>query len=71
MEDTSNAIKHLQTHMDYPATKEELVAAFDDLSDFSDMDKEWFGENLPEGVYDSADNVIQALGWGDESVQMY
>lgn len=61
MEDRDNAIKHLREHQDYPATKDELVAECNNLSDFSDKDKGWFSENLPEGIYNSADEVINAL----------
>jgi len=61
MKDVANAKKHFSDHQKYPATKKEMVAECDNLSDFSDEDKKWFGENLPEGTYDSADAVIKAL----------
>lgn len=63
MKDIKNAIMHLKTHQTYPATKGELVEECQKLSDFSDEDKKWFMENLPEGSYDSADEVMKALGW--------
>jgi hypothetical protein len=62
MQDAANAKKHLKDHQSYPATKEELVAECDNLSDFSDEDKKWFIKNLPEGTYNSAEEVIKALG---------
>ena len=61
MKDVANAKKHLNAHQKFPATKEELVAECDNLSDFSDVDRKWFKENLPEGTYDSADAVLKAL----------
>jgi len=38
-----------------------LVAECDNLSDFSEEDKKWFSETLPEGSYESADAVMKAL----------
>jgi len=61
MQDNQNAIDHLKNHQKYPATKTDLVKECDDLSDFSDEDKKWFKENLPEKTYESADEVIMAL----------
>lgn len=62
MKDVKNAIQHLKSHQSYPATREELVAECDSLSDFSEADKKWFENNLPKGVYNSPDEVMQALG---------
>lgn len=61
MNDTKGVIKHLREHQEYPATREEMVAECDGLSDFSDEDKEWFTDNLPDGTYNSADEVIKVL----------
>ena len=70
MKDIDKASMHLREHQEYPATKAELVAACSNLSDFSEKDKEWFGENLPEGTYHSADEVIKALGLEREGVNV-
>ncbi len=61
IQDKANAISHLKEHQSYPATKAELVAECNNLSDFSSADKDWFAANLPEGTYNSADEVIKAL----------
>ena len=63
MQDIANAKKHLKDHQKYPATKEELVAECDNLSDFSEADKKEFSSKLPAGNYNSADEVVAALGW--------
>lgn len=63
MQKLQEAIAHLRDHQSYPASKEELVAACNDLSDFSEEDKQEFRDNLPEGTYNSADEVVKALGW--------
>ncbi|OGM12993.1 hypothetical protein A3A76_01360 [Candidatus Woesebacteria bacterium RIFCSPLOWO2_01_FULL_39_23] len=66
MKNKTGAIDHLKKHQKYPATSEELKAECDNLSDFSEEDKTWFMEHLPEGTYKSADDVITALGLGME-----
>ena len=62
MKDIKNAIKHLSSHQKYPATKAELVATCNSLSDFSGEDKQEFESKLPEGTYNSAEEVAEALG---------
>lgn len=62
MQDQANAVMHLRQHMSYPANKAQLVTACNNMSDFSEEDKKSFEERLPEGNYNSADEVIQALG---------
>lgn len=64
MQDMQNVMEHLKEHQEYPATKQELVKTCNQLSDFSDEDKKMFEENLPEGTYNSADEVVKALGMG-------
>ena len=61
MQNTSGAKDHLKNHQKFPATKAELVAECDGLSDFSEEDKKEFTSKLPAGTYNSADEVIQAL----------
>lgn len=63
MQNTQAAMDHLKNHMTYPATKAQLVAACGNLSDFSPEDKAEFEAKLPEGSYNSAGDVAQALGW--------
>ncbi|MBI2032970.1 MAG: hypothetical protein HYT10_00680 [Candidatus Levybacteria bacterium] len=64
MHDKKMAMEHLQNHQSYPATKAELVAECNNLSDFSAEDKKWFEENLTERTYNSSEDVMNALGWG-------
>lgn len=62
MQNQAGAMDHLKNHQKYPATKAQLVAECNNLSDFSDADKKEFMEKLPEGTYNSADEVSKALG---------
>ncbi|OGC91764.1 hypothetical protein A2899_00755 [Candidatus Amesbacteria bacterium RIFCSPLOWO2_01_FULL_49_25] len=59
----AGAIDHLKKHQTYPATRAQLLAECDGLSDFSPEDKAEFSKALPEGTYANADMVIKALGW--------
>lgn len=63
MQNQVAAVDHLKNHQTYPATKVQLLAECDNLSDFSAEDKQWFTEKLPEGTYNSAADVTKALGW--------
>ena len=66
MKNVKEAIDHLRNHQNYPASRDELVKECDNLSDFSEEDKKWFMQHLPEGDYESADKVIEALGLSEE-----
>lgn len=70
MNDIKNAISHLKEHQTYPASKADLVKACNELSDFSEEDKKWFESKLPEGNYNSSEDVIRALGWKSEKEAM-
>lgn len=63
MENIETSKSHLREHVTYPASKEALLTACNNLSDYSEADKQEFTEKLPEGTYNSADEVIAALGW--------
>ncbi|OGG00886.1 hypothetical protein A3D78_01775 [Candidatus Gottesmanbacteria bacterium RIFCSPHIGHO2_02_FULL_39_14] len=62
MQNKQGTIDHLRTHQSYPATRADLIKECNDLADFSDTDKAWFVTHLSEGSYNSADEVIKALG---------
>lgn len=62
MVNVTGTIDHLKTHQSYPATKAQLIAECDNLSDFSEEDKKEFAGRLQDQVYNSADEVIAALG---------
>lgn len=61
MQKTDEVISHLKDHQEYPTDKEKLVAACNNLSDFSEEDKKEFADKLPEGTYNSAEEVTKAL----------
>ena len=63
MENKQAAMDHMSSHVKYPATKADLVMACNNMSEFSDADKKEFVDTLPEGSYNSAEDVKKALGW--------
>lgn len=63
MQNKKTAMDHLKSHVTYPATRSDLVTACNNLSDFSDEDKKEFENSLPEGTYNTPEDVTKALGW--------
>ncbi|MBI2599971.1 DUF2795 domain-containing protein [Candidatus Daviesbacteria bacterium] len=57
----SEMMEHL-SHVDYPASKQDLVDACEKMSDVPEEDKKWFTEKLPDQTYNSAEEVKTALG---------
>lgn len=60
--DADKTRKHLQAHVHYPASRQEILAACAQTPEFSASEKQWFSDSLPDRTYASADEVLQALG---------
>lgn len=58
----AEAVTHLEEHIQYPATKKELMDACMEMSDVPKADKEWLAKTLPDGTYMDAGEVKMALG---------
>jgi hypothetical protein len=52
---------HAAEHIKYPATRAEILAACAQTPEFSAGEKKWIEQNLPEGTYNSQDDVLKAL----------
>ena len=59
--DPARARAHLTQHVTYPATRSQVLEACASTKEFSDAEKQWFSDNLPEGQYASAHDVVSAL----------
>ena len=59
--DTAKTAAHLKQHVSYPATRSEVLAACAQTKEFTDSEKQWFSDNLPDGNYATADDVMRAL----------
>jgi AhpD family alkylhydroperoxidase len=56
--DSGRVQSHLEKHVRYPASRAEVLAACAATSEFSNAEKKWFTERLPEGNYRSAGEVL-------------
>jgi hypothetical protein len=54
--------EHIGKDVSYPASCNELVAACNNMSEFSKTEKEWFSENLPHRTFETSDEVRKVLG---------
>lgn len=52
---------HIREHVTYPVSRSEMLAACNQMMDIPEAEREWMSENLPEGSYNSPEEVINAL----------
>jgi hypothetical protein len=56
---------HLREHIKtWPATKEDIVQACNNVSDIPEEERRWFIENLPEGTYHTPEEAEMVLQRG-------
>lgn len=58
---SKEAISHLKSHVEYPISKTDLLAACNGWSDVSEAERK-AGEKLPNKTFNNANDVIKALG---------
>jgi hypothetical protein len=56
------ARSHFEKHVNYPATRSVILAACANTPEFSEAEKRWFEQKLPDREYKSASEVIAVLG---------
>jgi hypothetical protein len=61
MSTLAEELGHLKNHVMYPASRQQVVGACNNMSDAPQADREWFSSNLPEGTYQNAEQVLGAL----------
>jgi hypothetical protein len=61
MSTLAEELGHLKNHVKYPADRAQVVATCNDMSDAPAPDRDWVSKNLPEGTYQSPDQVVLAL----------
>jgi hypothetical protein len=52
---------HLKHHVQYPASRSQVVAACNNMADVGEANRDWFSKNLPEGTYKSPAEIMGAL----------
>jgi hypothetical protein len=60
--DMQRVATHLREHVKYPATRQEILDACAQTTEFSAGEKAWAAAHLPEGTYASPAEVLKALG---------
>ena len=53
--------EHVGTHVEFPASCNDVVMACNNLSEFSAHEKEWFSGALPHGSFENANDIKRAL----------
>lgn len=56
-----DAIKHIDEHVMYPASKDDIVKACNDMADVPEGEKQWVNDKLPAKTYNTSDEVREAL----------
>ena len=53
---------HLRDHVaKWPASKQDIIATCQNMSDITSGEQKWFMETLPDKVYDTPEDVVKAL----------
>jgi len=60
--DREKFVTHANDHLSYPASRAQVLEACANTPEFTEEEKTWVADNLPEGDYDSADSVIEGVG---------
>jgi hypothetical protein len=60
--DMKELMLHLQNHIMYPASKRTIVESCNQMAHVPASTRTWAEQNLPDGTYMSADEVVMKLG---------
>jgi hypothetical protein len=60
--DTAKLLEHLEAHVSYPATRDDVLAACASTPEFTEGEKQWTSDRLPAGTYANAEEAARALG---------
>jgi hypothetical protein len=60
--DREKLVTHTRAHLELPADRAKILEACADTPEFSEGEKQWISEHLPEGDYTTPEDVLAALG---------
>ncbi len=61
-EDRKELMTHLQSHIMYPASRRTIIESCNQMAHVPASTRTWVEQKLPDGVYQSADEVVMKLG---------
>ncbi len=61
LKDVDTVEIHIIDDINYPASRKDVIKAFDGFKDVDPSDKEWVSKHLPEGTYKNDDEAIHAM----------
>jgi hypothetical protein len=61
MSNLQEELGHIKNHINYPASRQEVVEACNNMSDVPSADKEWVSNSLPDQTYRAPEDVVNAL----------
>ena len=62
MDDMKEIMEHLKSHVTYPATKQDIWKACNNMEHVPEEHRKVFMDKVPDGTYGSADEVAKAAG---------
>jgi len=61
MSNLQEELGHIKNHVKYPASRQQVVEACNNMSDVPSQDKDWVSKSLPEQTYRAPEDVVNAL----------
>ena len=61
MSNLQEELGHIKNHISYPASKKDVVAACNNMSDVPSADKEFVSNSLPDQTFNKPEDVVNAL----------
>jgi hypothetical protein len=61
MTNLQEELGHIKNHITYPASKQQVVAACNNMSDVPSEDKAWVSKSLPDQTFRAPEDVVTAL----------
>jgi hypothetical protein len=61
MTNLQEELGHIKNHITYPASKQQVVAACNNMSDVPSEDRTWVSKSLPDQTFRAPEDVVTAL----------
>jgi len=61
MSNLQEELGHIKNHVTYPASKQQVVAACNNMSDVPSEDKTFVSSSLPDQTFNKPEDVVNAL----------